>query len=267
MTQAGRAWTFAGAAGATTLSLALFVSGGSSAQETHPPRASTIAAVYQTDETAEGQQLFEASCSTCHGVDGQGTANGPSLEGVGEASADFQLRTGRMPLSNDTDQSVRKDPAFDDDQIEALVEYVGTLGEGPPIPEVDLEGASLVAGQELFIENCAACHGATGAGGAVGNQALAPGLSVASEVEIAEAVIVGPGEMPQFDFTDEQRNDLINFVNYLRDERRPGGADIGGIGPVPEGFVAWLVGLGSLIVICLFIGSRRDTEDDVEEAA
>ena len=267
MTQAGRAWTFAGAAGATTLSLALSFSGGSSAQGSHPPGASTIAAMNQADEPADGQRLFEASCSTCHGVDGQGTANGPSLEEVGEASADFQLRTGRMPLSNNTDQSVRKDPAFDDGQIEALVEYVGTFGEGPSIPEVDLEAASLVAGQELFIENCAACHGATGAGGAVGNEALAPGLSVASEVEIAEAVIVGPGQMPPFDFTDAQRNDLVNFVNYLRDERRPGGADIGGIGPVPEGFVAWFVGLGSLIVICLFIGSHRDTHDEGQDAA
>lgn len=267
MTQAGRAWTFAGAAGATTLALALYFSGGSSAQEGHSPGVSAIAAMSQAGEPVDGQELFEASCSTCHGVDGQGTSNGPSLEGAGEASADFQLRTGRMPLSNNTDQTVRKDPAFDDDQIEALVEYVGTFGDGPPIPEVDLEGASLVAGQELFIENCAACHGATGAGGAVGNEALAPGLSASSEVEIAEAIIVGPGQMPQFDFTDAQRNDLVNFVNYLRDERRPGGADIGGIGPVPEGFVAWFVGLGSLIVICLFIGSHRETEDEVEDAA
>lgn len=264
MTQAGRAWTFAGA---TAFALALYFSGGSSAQEGYPLEESKIATMTQADEPVDGQQLFEASCSTCHGVDGQGTENGPSLEGVGEASADFQLRTGRMPLANSTEQAVRKDPAFDNDQIEALVDYVGTFGDGPPIPEVDLEGANLVAGQELFIENCAACHGATGAGGAVGDEALAPGLSAASEVQIAEAIIVGPGQMPPFDFTDDQRNDLVNFVIYLRDEPRPGGADIGGIGPVPEGFVAWLVGLGSLIVICLFIGSHRKTDDDGQDAA
>lgn len=264
MTRAGRAWTLASA---TALALALYFSGGSSAQEGPPLEESKIATMIQADEPVDGQQLFEASCSTCHGVDGQGTENGPSLEGVGEASADFQLRTGRMPLSNSTDQAIRKDPAFGNDQIEALVEYVGTFGDGPPIPEVDLEGASLVAGQSLFIENCAACHGATGAGGAVGNEALAPGLSAATEVEIAEAIIVGPGQMPPFDFTDAQRNDLVHFVIYLRDEPRPGGADIGGIGPVPEGFVAWLVGLGSLIVICLFIGSHRKANDDGQDAA
>jgi len=264
MTQAGRAWTFAGA---MALALALYFSGESSAQEGHPLEASKIATVAQADEPVDGRQLFEASCSTCHGVDGEGTANGPSLEEVGEASADFQLRTGRMPLTSGSDQAVRKDPAFDNDQIEALVDYVGTLGEGPPIPELSLEGASLAAGQGLYIENCAACHGATGAGGAVGNEALAPGLSAATEVEIAEAIITGPGQMPQFEFTEAQQNDLVNFVIYLRDEPRPGGADIGGIGPVPEGFVAWLVGLGSLVVICVFIGSHRKNDDVGRDAA
>jgi ubiquinol-cytochrome c reductase cytochrome c subunit len=146
-----------------------------------------------------------------------------------------------------------------------LVEYVGTLGDGPEIPKVDLEGASLVDGQALFIENCAACHGATGAGGAVGNQALAPSLTAASEVEIAEAIVTGPGQMPPFDFTDAQLNDIVNFVVYLREEPRPGGADIGGIGPVPEGFVAWFVGLGSLLLISRFIGSKRKA--DAEDAA
>ena len=120
-------------------------------------------------------------------------------------------------------------------------------------------------GQALFIENCAACHGATAAGGAVGNEALAPSLSAASDVQIAEAMITGPGQMPPFDFTDGQVNDLVNFIDYLRDEPRPGGADIGGIGPVPEGFVAWFVGLGSLLLISRFIGSKRP--DEPEDAA
>jgi len=249
--------------GATALATALFLPGESTARDGYPIEAAEIATMTQT-EAVDGQELFEASCSTCHGVDGQGTDNGPSLQGVGEASADFQLRTGRMPLAN-SGQAVRKDPAFSDERIEALVEYVGSFGDGPGIPEVDLADASLVDGQALFIENCAACHGATGAGGAVGNEALAPGLSTASEVEIAEAMIAGPGQMPQFDFTDAQVNDVVNFVVYLREEPRPGGADIGGIGPVPEGFVAWLVGLGSLLLISRFIGSKR--QDEPEDAA
>jgi ubiquinol-cytochrome c reductase cytochrome c subunit len=252
---------------ATPLAAALCLTGEATARDGYPHTAAEIATGMATTtqtEAVDGQELFEASCSTCHGVDGQGSSNGPSLEGVGEASADFQLRTGRMPLAN-SGQTVRKDPAFSDEQIEALVEYVGTFGDGPEIPEVDLENASLVDGQALFIENCAACHGATAAGGAVGNQALAPSLSAASDVQIAEAMITGPGQMPPFDFTDSQVNDLVNFIHYLRDEPRPGGADIGGIGPVPEGFVAWFVGLGSLLLISRFIGSK--SKDEPEDAA
>ncbi|MGH2699774.1 MAG: cytochrome bc1 complex diheme cytochrome c subunit [Actinomycetota bacterium] len=233
----------------------LLLAGRSTAQDGYPMRVSKIASAAQEEEP-DGAEIFEASCSSCHGINGRGTDNGPSLESVGEASADFQLQTGRMPLAAEG-QTVRKDPAFSDEEISALVEYVGSFGDGPGIPELDPEGASLAAGQSLFIDNCAACHGATGAGGAVGNQALAPSLSVASEVEIAEAVIVGPGQMPRFDFSEAQLNELVNFVTYLREEPRPGGADIGGIGPVPEGFVAWIVGMGSLVLVCLFIGLKR----------
>jgi ubiquinol-cytochrome c reductase cytochrome c subunit len=62
----------------------------------------------------------------------------------------------------------------------------------------------------------------------------------------------------------------VNFVTYLREEPRPGGADIGGIGPVPEGFVAWIVGMGSLVLVCLFIGYRRrpaGAESDGEDSS
>jgi len=243
--------------GVSGLALALYFSGESVAQDGYTLEGSRIATIGQAEEDeVDGARLFADSCSSCHGIDGEGTDNGPSLENSGEASAHFQLTTGRMPLANN-DQAVRKEPAFDDEQIDALVEHVGTLGEGPGIPEVDLEGADLSAGQASFIENCAACHGAIGAGGAVGNEALAPSLSAATPTQIAESIIVGPGQMPRFEFTDEQRNDIVNFVVYLRDEPRPGGADIGGIGPVPEGFVAWLVGMGALLAVALLIGSHR----------
>src|SRR5580658_5717236 len=35
---------------------------------------------------APGEALFESNCSSCHGVDGTGTANGPNLVGVGPAT-------------------------------------------------------------------------------------------------------------------------------------------------------------------------------------
>lgn len=208
----------------------------------------------------DGQQLFIESCASCHASDGSGTEFGPSIQNAGEAGADFQLRTGRMPLADPSEQTRRKEPAFDDEQIEELVEYVGTLGGGPAIPTVDPDDGDLVLGQELFVNNCAACHGATANGGAAGVGALAPSLYAADSLDIAEAVITGPGEMPVFDFDQDELNAITRYLDYLQNEEAPGGADIGGIGPVPEGFIGWAVGMLALGLVCYLIGSRVKKE-------
>jgi ubiquinol-cytochrome c reductase cytochrome c subunit len=44
-----------------------------------------------------GKRLFITNCSSCHGLTGEGTSDGPSLIGVGAAAVDFQVGTGRMP--------------------------------------------------------------------------------------------------------------------------------------------------------------------------
>ena len=210
----------------------------------------------------EGEELFNEFCSTCHGSEGRGGELGRPLSDAGAAGADFQLRTGRMPLGDSEQQAERKESPFTENEIDALVEYVESFGDGPEIPEVALAGARPAAGQELYSENCAPCHGTTATGGAVGPGALAPSLFVADDVEIAEAMITGPGEMPVFDFADHERNEIVAFVLHLQDEKDPGGQDIGGIGPVPEGFVAWLLGGAGVVALCLFIGVTRKQEGE-----
>ena len=208
----------------------------------------------------DGSQLFEEFCATCHGSEGGGGELGPPLTEAGAASADFQLRTGRMPLGDSEEQAQRKKSPFTEEEIDALVEYVASFGDGPEIPEVSLAGVSPAAGQELYSDNCAPCHGTTGTGGAVGPGALAPSLFAADDVEIAEAMITGPGEMPVFDFSEHERNEIVAFVVNLQEEEDPGGQDIGGIGPVPEGYVAWLLGGVAVLAMCLFIGHNRKGE-------
>jgi mono/diheme cytochrome c family protein len=120
-----------------------------------------------------GAQLFALSCATCHGANGTGGV-APSLVGVGEAAADFQLRTGRMPRTSlDTGQAPRKPPAFNDEGIRDLVAYVASLGDGPAIPNVTA-GSDVQRGMSLIIGNCAPCHGASAGGGVVGGGAIAP---------------------------------------------------------------------------------------------
>lgn len=206
-----------------------------------------------TDLTQRGRQLFVESCASCHGDGGAGTPDGPSLLNAGAASADFMLRTGRMPLSDPGAQSARKPAAFTEDEIEALVAYVASLGSGPAIPAFDMELGDLPLGGSLFIENCAPCHGATGNGGAAGARATAPSLHSSSALDVAEALTIGPGQMPVFAFDDEELASLLVFVDHLQEQESPGGADLGQIGPVPEGYVAW-GGMLILIGIAMIVG-------------
>jgi ubiquinol-cytochrome c reductase cytochrome c subunit len=212
--------------------------------------------------------IYLQNCASCHGPQGEGTAVGPRLIGVGEAAVDFYLRTGRMPLGEPDQQPRRQKPVFDEAQIRALVDYVGSWGDGPQIPAVGTAG-DVRRGWELYTANCAACHAATGAGNAVGGGFVAVGLGQATDLEIAEATIVGPGVMPKFSFDPEARDAIIAYVRYLRSTPAPGGAPIGGFGPVAEGFVAVAVGLTGLVLIAMFVGRRsRQGEPDlpVEEA-
>ena len=209
--------------------------------------------------------LYLQNCASCHGEQGQGATAGPPLVGVGAASMDFYLRTGRMPLGAPGQRPQRQEPAFDDAQIRALTEYVvGFGGDGPEIPQVR-EGGEVHRGWELYTANCAACHAATGAGNAVGGGNVAYGLGNATPVQIAEAMLIGPGAMPRFVFDDEDRDAILAYIHFLQQEApSPGGAAIGGFGPVAEGFVAVVLGLTLLVLVARFVGRKsHEGEPDV----
>ena len=204
------------------------------------------------DPVVRGRQLFLVSCSSCHGAAGEGTGQGPSLIGVGAAAADFQLSTGRMPLADPNAQAVRKPPAFNRVDIDALVAYVASFGPGPAIPRIDPAAGNLSTGGTLFLQNCAACHSATGVGGALSYGHDAPSLSAATATQIAEAVRTGPGQMPVFGpdtLSHRQLTSIVRYVRYLRDPADPGGFSLGRVGPITEGMVALLLGLPVLLFV------------------
>lgn len=212
-----------------------------------------------------GRTLYQQSCASCHGSAAQGgKVEGrlaPALVGRGAARIDFWLSTGRMPLAAPTAQATRKPPAFNASQRAAIVAYVVSLGEGgPAIPSVDLAHASLVDGGDLYRSNCAACHQAAGIGGALSYGAFAPSLHGASPLQVAEAVRTGPGNMPVFGedtFSDQQVNDIVRYVEYLHRPDDRGGASLGHSGPTAEGFVGLLGGLGVMLAIIFWIGTRE----------
>jgi ubiquinol-cytochrome c reductase cytochrome c subunit len=212
---------------------------------------------------AEGRQLYVEGCSSCHGMDARGVdSQGPSLVGVGAASADFYLRTGRMPLAQPGNEPQRSEPAYPEEQIEALVAYIGSLG-GPSIPAVDPAAGSVSRGAELFTSSCAGCHSITGEGGVVVG-GFAPELHEATPTEVAEAVRVGPYLMPSFDrnqLSDQDLNSIARYVEEgVQDPDDRGGWGIGHLGPVPEGLVAWAIALVVLLIVARLIGTRSEGE-------
>jgi ubiquinol-cytochrome c reductase cytochrome c subunit len=219
------------------------------------------------DVVERGRALFLTGCSSCHGADGEGVVNadgserGPAVDDAGTAAAYYYLSTGRMPLSNPRVQPVRKRRAYDDEQIEAIVAYIDSLGVGPDIPAIDIDGIDgeeLAAGGQVYRANCAPCHSAAGVGGALSYGRAAPALADAEPLQVASAVRSGPGQMPVFgrELSEGDLDRVVAFVQYLREPEDPGGVPIGRIGPVPEGFVAWSLGMGLLVVAVAWIGSR-----------
>lgn len=219
----------------------------------------------------EGRELFEESCSSCHGFKGEGIeGQAPSLQHAGEAAADFYLRTGRMPLGQVGDEPLRGEPRFGNEEIEALDAYVGSLGEGPSIPKVDPSRGSLAEGMELFTDSCAGCHAISGKGGvAIGG--YAPPLGEATPIEVGEAIRVGPYLMPRFSeatITPAEVDSIARYVELTKEPEDAGGFGIGHIGPVPEGLVAWLAALAALLLVARVIGVRlggSTADDEAEE--
>lgn len=227
----------------------------------------------RADDVAEGKKLFEQSCSSCHGLNAEGTAQGPTLIGVGAASVDFQVSSGRMPLANPGAQAPRKPLApwvaktkLPDGTylaVRQLSAYIQSLGGGPAVPsaeQVDPAKGDKARGGELFRANCIQCHNFVGSGGALTQGKYAPPLDQSTPTQIYEAMATGPQAMPVFNdsiITPEQKRDMIAYIVGVREEPNPGGAGLGRIGPVTEGLVAWVVGLSLLSLAAIWITAKR----------
>jgi len=228
---------------------------GGTAQASAPPAS-------QQDITA-GKDLFQASCSSCHGLDAQGTSQAPSLVGAGAAAVYFQMSTGRMPAKEIGAENERKPVTFSEQQIYQIADYVASLGGGPAIPtaeQVSTEGANTGLGSQLFSANCAQCHGFAGAGGALTYGKDAPPLTESTPTQIYTAMLTGPEAMPVFSdgaLSPSAKRDIIAYITQTRVEPNPGGFSLGRSGPVTEGLVLWFGGLGFLVLIAMWITAKR----------
>ena len=229
----------------------------------------------RADQVQEGHHLYGRYCISCHAAGGKGSAGrpigagplrvqtettglGPSLIGVGALAADFYLRTGYMPLPHVGMQPRRRRVLLSEGEIRALTAYVASLGPGPAIPAPHPERGSLSEGYHLFADHCAGCHQIVGVGGYL-TGGVPPPLGADTPTQIAEAVRIGPWVMPRFtrkDISDRQLDSIVRYVDYAKHPDDRGGWAIGHLGPIPEGFVTWFIGMTTLVGVCIVIGKR-----------
>ncbi|BCY06508.1 putative ubiquinol-cytochrome c reductase cytochrome c subunit [Actinoplanes sp. L3-i22] len=216
----------------------------------------------------QGKQLFDQSCITCHGRDGQGVQDrGPSLIGVGSASVEFQVGTGRMPMTRQEAQAEQKKPQFTPDETKQIAQYIQEIGGGPEVPAGDLSEnlktnpEALARGGELFRVNCTSCHSFTGAGGALSSGKFAPALHDATAEQIYAAMLTGPQNMPVFgdnQLSPDEKREIITYITQqLQENKDPGGIfNLGGYGPATEGLAIFLVGITILVFTSLWIAGK-----------
>jgi len=254
---------------AVLLLLGLSVAGVTAATLTPTPQVA-VADESQSALLRTGKQLFDTSCISCHGANLQGVADrGPSLIGTGEAAVYFQVSTGRMPAMRGEAQAPRKEPVFDEHQIDALGAFVQANGGGPVVPreanghiaDESLLSGDVARGGDLFRLNCASCHNFTGKGGALSSGKYAPDLGEASKVpaQVYTAMLTGPQNMPKFSdrqLSPEEKADIVSYVRQAADTPDPGGYGLGGFGPTTEGMAIWIIGIVAAVGMTLWIGAR-----------
>ncbi len=187
-----------------------------------------------------GHALYQNNCAACHGSDGHGGV------GVPLALPDFQYQVSDRYLA----ETIRRGrpgrvmPAFDGlsaAQLQALVQYVRSLGPGRPVAHgaVEIHGDPQ-HGKQLYAKHCAACHGPQGGGGegtgvtfsrprglpimppALNNPGF---LAAASDRMIKAALMNGREGTPMRSFlkqglSESDIDDLVAYVRSFQDRSR-----------------------------------------------
>ena len=143
---------------------------------------------------AGGSSAFKVNCAQCHGSGAAGSVGYPNLNDDdwlwgGTIDEIYKTIAHGIRYEADDDTHISEMPAFADmleaEQINQVAAYVVSLSSTPS------DAAMVAPGEELYVENCAACHG-DDAEGIVdfGAPRLSDGiwLKVSTEAEIAAQI-------------------------------------------------------------------------------
>ena len=187
----------------------------------------------------QGDRLFAAHCSACHGDTGSGGVGVPLslpsfLDSVDDDFLRTTIRRGRpgrvMPAFN----------SLSDAQVKAIVQHIRgwSKNPAPEYRQTAVQG-DVTQGKQLFASHCAACHGADGEGGKgtgvtfsrqralpiVAPALNNPGfLAAASDQMILYTLQHGREGTPMRSFveqglSEQQINDLVSYVRSFEKQQ------------------------------------------------
>jgi mono/diheme cytochrome c family protein len=193
--------------------------------------------------------LFATNCSVCHGALGEGGPN-PVRQGdiiapissaeylktrddatLGSIIAQGQPNFGMSPFG-----SAYGGP-LEDDQINALVSYIRTWEQNPPVelpPEVNIDTLSLESPQ-IYQDLCSQCHGDKGEG-KIGPSFLTDDfITKKTDQDIFDAInqghkttaMIGWGEI----LSAEQIQGLVDYIRILGKNNPPSPAATSSVSP------------------------------------
>lgn len=182
------------------------------------------------DRLSDGLTLYAENCTSCHGINMEGTVLAPALD------TDTLRATETYELARIIEQGVPGtlmagwDNALDDAQVDSLVALIlrwpdiQTAGVEIPVVEaepLDMSPEAIASGERLFSITCTSCHGIDGYGSALA-PALNNSLFLDSTSDAAMRQIIAMGVngtvMPAWGgrFSDAQINAIIAYLRSLQ---------------------------------------------------
>lgn len=176
-----------------------------------------------------GGQLYGDNCAACHGTDARGRIGYPDLTdgdwiwGGGPEAIEQTIRVGVNTLNPESRMgqmpAFGRDEVLDRQQVREVAMYVLSLSD-PSVSTPD-NVEQIQSGEEIFLTNCAACHGENAAGMAdMGAPNLADSYWIyGGDLQTIVASVHGgrQGHMPTWDerLTDAQIRILSLYVHAL----------------------------------------------------
>lgn len=179
-----------------------------------------------------GQALFAAHCATCHQPTGQGTDAFPPLAGnpiVTAADPNPMIavivngRTGPLTVNGKTYDG--KMPTWkgqlSNSDIASVATYVRSAwnNDAAPVTEEQVAAAgapvSVQVGASIYAKNCAACHGANGAGGIGPALAGNPKVNIENPTTMLTTIVQGRNVMPSWR-GQLAAGDIASVATYIR---------------------------------------------------